>query len=79
MRGDFLKCRKPDCLRKVKPGVLYCCAQCSTADEGGYELGGPEAHPLLRHSAGCDQRTNDRGGEWPWREAQLHLQPEAAP
>jgi hypothetical protein len=75
---EFFKCLKPDCLRKVKPGVAYCCAQCAAADEGGYELAGPDAHSLLRHDDRCDGRTGARG-EWTWAEAQAHLQPGVTP
>jgi hypothetical protein len=71
--AEFFKCLKPDCLRKVKPGVAYCCAQCSAADAGGYELD-PGAHPMFRHDDRCDGRTGARG-EWTWAEAQAHLQP----
>jgi hypothetical protein len=71
--AEFVKCHKPDCLRKVKPGVLYCCPQCSSADEYGYELAGPDSHSLIRHSDACDQRSAERGGGWTWAEAQAHL------
>jgi hypothetical protein len=30
--NEFLKCLKPDCMRKVKRGVAYCCEPCSIAD-----------------------------------------------
>lgn len=57
---QFVKCRKPDCLRKVPPSSAYCCPACSTAAAGGYEI---EAH-----SGGCDQRAAERG-EYSWAEA----------
>lgn len=71
---QLLKCLKPDCLRKVRSGVLYCCGNCASADDCGFELAGPDAHSLLRHADTCDQRSAERGGEWTWSEGQAHLQ-----
>ena len=68
---QLFKCLKPDCLRKVPEGVLYCCTPCATAAEGRYEIDA--------HSASCEDLCFKRGGEWAWLEAQAHLQPEATP
>ncbi len=59
MNDDYKKCDKPDCGRKVKVGVLYCCAACALADERGHEV--HETGPLA-HSPGCEARHRDRGG-----------------
>jgi hypothetical protein len=63
---QLLKCLKPDCLRKVPPGVQYCCIPCAAAAEGRYEI--------HAHSASCEYLCFKRGGEWTWAEAQAHLQ-----
>lgn len=47
------KCLKPDCMRKVKLGITYCCAECAVAAEGRYEI--------HEHSEGCNARTAERG------------------
>ena len=47
------KCLKPDCMRKVKEGIAYCCSPCATADEGKYEI--------HEHSEWCNQRNDERG------------------
>lgn len=67
----LFKCLKPDCLRKVPGGVACCCTPCSDAADGRYEI--------HAHSDGCEQRSAERGGEWPWAEAQAHLQAGATP
>lgn len=59
------KCRKPDCLRKVKSSVTSCCDPCATADEGRYET--------TSHSKGCGRRTAERGA-WSTREAGFRAQ-----
>jgi hypothetical protein len=51
--SPYQECRKPDCLRMVSLGAAYCCAPCSTAADGGYEI--------HAHSNGCDQRAAERG------------------
>jgi hypothetical protein len=53
-------------MRKVKYGVLYCCAECgiSAEDHAPWELGpyDPDAaNPVLNHSERCEQRKNERG------------------
>jgi predicted phage terminase large subunit-like protein len=48
------ECRKPDCRRPVSIGAAYCCAACSTAAEGRYEI--------HAHDPGCDERAAGRGG-----------------
>lgn len=61
----FVKCRKPDCRRKVSPGAVYCCAACDLAHDKGHELDpysvDPSAHWTAHHSDGCDQRSRERG------------------
>jgi hypothetical protein len=47
------KCRKPDCMRKVKVGTDYCCSPCAVAAAGEYEI--------HEHSKGCNERTIERG------------------
>lgn len=47
------KCLKPDCMRKVKEGVAYCCSPCATAADGKYEI--------HEHSEWCDKRNDERG------------------
>lgn len=47
------KCLKPDCMRKVKLGITYCCGECAVAAEGRYEI--------HEHSDGCNTRTTERG------------------
>jgi hypothetical protein len=61
MVGDttqFNKCTKPDCFRKVKPGIVYCCHPCALADEKKYEIhdDGP-----LGHTPSCNERAVERG------------------
>jgi predicted phage terminase large subunit-like protein len=51
------KCAKPDCFRLVSLGAAYCCAACSTAAEGRYEI--------HAHDPGCDERAAERGGTDP--------------
>jgi hypothetical protein len=62
---NFMKCRKPDCLRKIPPGILYCCHSCGTAAQAPapYEIEpyDPAAHWVLVHSEGCEQRSRERG------------------
>lgn len=55
---QYNKCKKPDCLRKVKPGIVYCCAPCGVASEKKYEVheGG-----LLGHTEWCNERAAQRG------------------
>ena len=50
---ELRKCLKPDCMRKVKKGIDYCCAECAVAAEGKYEI--------HEHSEGCNTRTAERG------------------
>ena len=75
---EFFKCRKPDCMRKVKPGIWYCCPACSTAAEASapYELEpyDPALHPILCHSQPCEERSAERGGEYTWAESVARAQ-----
>jgi len=61
----FGKCLKPDCLRKVKPGVAYCCTSCATAAQAPapYEIApyDPASHWVLVHGADCEERSAGRG------------------
>ena len=50
---ELRKCLKPDCMRKVKLGIEYCCTPCAIAAAGRHEVD--------QHSTGCDQRTAERG------------------
>lgn len=50
---ELKKCAKPDCFRQVKAAVEYCCAECTVAAEGRYEVD--------QHSEGCEQRHAERG------------------
>lgn len=63
--GEYRKCGKTDCLRKVSAIAAYCCAPCATAAQAPapYEIGPyrPGTHWLHVHSQGCEQRTADRG------------------
>lgn len=63
--GEFFKCLKPDCLRKVTPGVAYCCEPCQIAatHHSPYEIEpyDPSALWLLVHSEFCEQRKAERG------------------
>jgi hypothetical protein len=65
MDGDYHKCGKPDCMRKVSKSSLYCCTACSTAAEAPapYEIEPyqPDAHWVLVHSEGCETRSHERG------------------
>jgi hypothetical protein len=66
---EFIKCRKPDCRRKVKPGAAYCCTACAGADgERKFELEpyGPSLHPFLCHSEWCELRNAERGEVSVW-------------
>lgn len=57
MSADALTaCRSGQCLRKVRPGVVYCCTPCAEAWEGT-----PRHDVDGLHSAGCDQRAGERG------------------
>ena len=75
---EYHKCRKPDCMRKVKPGIWYCCTACSTAAEASapYELEpyDPALHWILCHSQQCEERSAERGGEYTWAESVAHAQ-----
>jgi hypothetical protein len=63
--NEFVKCLKPDCMRKVKPGVAYCCEPCSIADTppDRYELDPyePSAYWTFVHSESCERRKAERG------------------
>ena len=63
--SEFLKCIKPDCMRKVKPGVGYCCEPCQIADTppDRYELDpyDPAKYWTFVHSKDCEQRKAERG------------------
>lgn len=64
--SEFLKCLKPDCMRKVKWGVAYCCAACGIAaeDHAPWEVGPydpDEKNWVLVHSEFCEQRKAERG------------------
>ena len=65
MDGDYKKCGKPDCMRKVSQSSLYCCHSCSTAAEAPapYEIEpySPALHPILCHSESCEDRSCERG------------------
>ena len=50
---EFKECDKPDCFRRVRPHIAYCCAECATAAAGRYEI--------HEHSEGCEQRHAERG------------------
>jgi hypothetical protein len=50
---DLVKCLKPDCMRKVKLGVAYCCMPCTIAAAGAFEI--------HQHTKGCDERAAERG------------------
>jgi hypothetical protein len=62
---EFHKCGKPDCLRKISIGSLYCCPSCSTAAKASapYEIEpyDPSAHWILVHSQSCEERSAERG------------------
>ena len=64
----YRSCRNPLCLRKLGGGAAYCCAPCTRAHEGGYEI---HESGLLAHDPRCEARVRERGGEftWPEREA----------
>jgi hypothetical protein len=70
--SEFFKCRKPDCMRKVKPGIVYCCHACTVAAEAPapYEIEpyDPASHWVLCHSQSCEQRSAERG-ECTWAES----------
>lgn len=55
---DFNKCSKPDCMRKVKKGIAFCCHPCSYAAEKKFEIhdDGP-----LGHTPTCNERDKERG------------------
>lgn len=55
---NFDKCSKPDCMRKVKKGIAFCCHPCSYAAEKKFEIhdDGP-----LGHTEDCNQRDKERG------------------
>lgn len=62
----YVRCRKPDCWRKVPPNVAYCCRACAEGAKRGYEVGpfdpaAPDSHWLLTHSGGCERRSAERG------------------
>jgi hypothetical protein len=62
---EFLKCRKPDCMRKVSPSGVYCCEPCSIADTppDRYELDpyDPAKYWTFVHSEFCERRKDERG------------------
>ena len=55
---NFNKCSKPDCFRKVKKGIAFCCHPCSYAAEKKFEIhdDGP-----LGHTTDCNTRDAERG------------------
>lgn len=55
---EFNKCTKPDCFRKVKKGIAYCCNPCSYADEHKFEI--HDSGPLA-HTQDCNDRDTLRG------------------
>lgn len=56
--NEILKqCDNPECKRRTKFGILFCCSPCSAAYYGKYEI--HEAGPLA-HSEGCNRRHADR-------------------
>ena len=61
----LLKCLKPDCMRKVPEGVVYCCEPCQIADTppDRYELDpyDPSAYWTFVHSKFCEERAAERG------------------
>ena len=65
MDGDYKKCGKPDCYRKVSQSSLYCCYSCVKAAEtpAPYEIEpySPALHPILCHSESCEDRSRERG------------------
>ena len=71
----FVKCRKPDCFRKVPPSSAYCCPPCANGDEQGAEVEpySPDVHPFLCHSAACEDRARERG-QYGVHEADLYEQ-----
>jgi hypothetical protein len=79
---EFFKCRKPDCMRKVKAGIWYCCPACVTAAvaPAPYEIEpyDPALHPILCHSQSCEKRSAERG-ECTSLEADLMAQPGMVP
>lgn len=61
MSGDtlqFNKCTKPDCFRKVKQGIAFCCTPCSYAAEKKFEI---HTEGPLAHTESCNQRDAERG------------------
>lgn len=62
---QYHECLKPDCMRKVPPGVAYCCEPCRISAENGVppELGpyDPHSHWLRVHSEFCEDRKGERG------------------
>ena len=64
-RMEFHKCGKPDCLRKISLGSVYCCLSCSKAAEASapYEIEpyAPDVHYILCHSQSCEERSAERG------------------
>lgn len=66
MEPELTVCRKPDCLRKIKSTVAYCCEACWRADKGGYEI---HESGVLGHGDVCNRRSGERG-EWSWAEAE---------
>ena len=70
MDGDYKKCGKPDCFRKVSQASLYCCRSCGTAAEAPapYEIEPyrPGAHWVLVHSKDCEARSRERGEYSVW-------------
>ena len=80
--AEYFKCRKPDCFRKVKGGIWYCCPACSNAAEASapYEIEpySTTLHPILCHSQSCEKRSAERGECTPL-EAVLLVQPGVAP
>jgi hypothetical protein len=74
MTGEFRRCGKRDCYRKVSGGAAYCCTPCATAAgaPAPYEIEPyrPGVHWVHVHSEGCEERHRERGaftaGElWP--------------
>jgi hypothetical protein len=64
--SEFLKCLKPDCMRKVKRGVAYCCQACQVAaeDHAPWEVGPydpDETNWVLVHSESCEQAQGRAG------------------
>ena len=62
MAEELHLCAKPDCRRMISLASRYCCGNCATADEGGWELAPwhPGCDHVNFHTQPCEKHREER-------------------